>query len=212
MKFSVLVSAICLGGVSATVYGASDAQAHSVRAVAAPPFLWTDVGSSQARGIATALSEELGTIHDFGPGTFLGTRFSARAPNHPFGWGVMADFDDKNEHRHSHSLSASNGSPLGSTGNDAASALDRLGGLNGPLGASGWSVAGPGHLNGNQNSQNSQGTNNQNGQGDDKSDPPDPPGAPVSSVPLPSALPLFASGLAGLGLLVWRRKRKHSTL
>jgi hypothetical protein len=30
----------------------------------------------------------------------------------------------------------------------------------------------------------------------------------VSSVPLPAALPLFASGLAGLGLLGWRRKRK----
>jgi hypothetical protein len=30
----------------------------------------------------------------------------------------------------------------------------------------------------------------------------------VSSVPLPAALPLFATGLAGLGLLGWRRKRK----
>ena len=30
----------------------------------------------------------------------------------------------------------------------------------------------------------------------------------VSSVPLPAALPLFASGLVGLGLLGWRRKRK----
>jgi hypothetical protein len=29
----------------------------------------------------------------------------------------------------------------------------------------------------------------------------------VSSAPLPSALPLFASGLAGLGLLRWLRKR-----
>src|SRR5262245_33618378 len=32
----------------------------------------------------------------------------------------------------------------------------------------------------------------------------------VSSAPLPSALPLFASGLAGLGLLRWLRKRKAS--
>jgi hypothetical protein len=32
--------------------------------------------------------------------------------------------------------------------------------------------------------------------------------ANVSAVPLPAALPLFASGLAGLGLLGWRRKRK----
>jgi hypothetical protein len=31
---------------------------------------------------------------------------------------------------------------------------------------------------------------------------PDPP-----SVPLPAALPLFATGLAGLGLLGWRRKK-----
>ena len=30
----------------------------------------------------------------------------------------------------------------------------------------------------------------------------------VTVVPLPAALPLFASGLAGLGLLGWRRKRK----
>ena len=30
----------------------------------------------------------------------------------------------------------------------------------------------------------------------------------VSQVPLPATLPLFASGLAGLGLLGWRRKRK----
>src|SRR3974390_2606664 len=30
---------------------------------------------------------------------------------------------------------------------------------------------------------------------------------PVSSVPLPGALPLFASGLVGLGLLGWRRKK-----
>ena len=30
----------------------------------------------------------------------------------------------------------------------------------------------------------------------------------MSGVPLPAALPLFATGLAGLGLLGWRRKRK----
>jgi hypothetical protein len=33
-------------------------------------------------------------------------------------------------------------------------------------------------------------------------------GTPISAVPLPAALPLFATGLAGLGLLGWRRKRK----
>jgi hypothetical protein len=32
-------------------------------------------------------------------------------------------------------------------------------------------------------------------------------GNPVDPVPLPSALPLFASGLVGLGLLGWRRKK-----
>jgi hypothetical protein len=30
----------------------------------------------------------------------------------------------------------------------------------------------------------------------------------VPSVPLPAALPLFATGLGALGLLGWRRKRK----
>jgi ribosomal protein L31 len=34
----------------------------------------------------------------------------------------------------------------------------------------------------------------------------------VSAVPLPAALPLFASGLVGLGLLGWRRKRKAKAL
>jgi len=32
----------------------------------------------------------------------------------------------------------------------------------------------------------------------------------VSETPLPAALPLFASGLGALGLLGWRRKRKHA--
>jgi hypothetical protein len=31
---------------------------------------------------------------------------------------------------------------------------------------------------------------------------------PPSAVPLPGALPLFATGLGALGLLGWRRKRK----
>ena len=35
---------------------------------------------------------------------------------------------------------------------------------------------------------------------------------PLSPVPLPSALPLFATGLAGLGLLGWRRKKKIGTV
>jgi hypothetical protein len=34
----------------------------------------------------------------------------------------------------------------------------------------------------------------------------------VSAVPLPAALPLFATGLGALGLLGWRRKRKASAV
>lgn len=34
----------------------------------------------------------------------------------------------------------------------------------------------------------------------------------ASATPLPAALPLFASGLGGLGLLGWRRKRKATSL
>jgi hypothetical protein len=30
----------------------------------------------------------------------------------------------------------------------------------------------------------------------------------TAATPLPAALPLFATGLGGLGLLGWRRKRK----
>jgi hypothetical protein len=37
-------------------------------------------------------------------------------------------------------------------------------------------------------------------------------GSPLSTVPLPAALPLFASGLGALGLLGWRRKRKAAAL
>jgi hypothetical protein len=36
---------------------------------------------------------------------------------------------------------------------------------------------------------------------------PDIGNAPLSSTPLPAALPLFATGIGGLGLLGWRRKR-----
>ena len=34
---------------------------------------------------------------------------------------------------------------------------------------------------------------------------------PTPEIPLPAGLPLFASGVAGLGLLGWRRKRKSTT-
>jgi hypothetical protein len=37
-------------------------------------------------------------------------------------------------------------------------------------------------------------------------------GTSVTETPLPSALPLFATGLGLLGLLDWRRKRKKATL
>jgi hypothetical protein len=36
--------------------------------------------------------------------------------------------------------------------------------------------------------------------------------APVNATPLPATLPLFAAGIAGIGLLGWRRKRKAHTL
>jgi hypothetical protein len=38
------------------------------------------------------------------------------------------------------------------------------------------------------------------------------PQGSASATPLPAALPLFASGLGGLGLLGWRRKRKAAAL
>ena len=37
-------------------------------------------------------------------------------------------------------------------------------------------------------------------------------GTNVTNTPLPAALPLFATGLAGLGLLGWRRKRKAQAI
>ena len=36
------------------------------------------------------------------------------------------------------------------------------------------------------------------------------PDAADTATPLPAALPLFATGLGGLGLLGWRRKRKSA--
>ena len=38
----------------------------------------------------------------------------------------------------------------------------------------------------------------------------DPPGTNVSQAPLPAALPLFASGLGGMGFFAWWRKRKSA--
>ena len=35
-----------------------------------------------------------------------------------------------------------------------------------------------------------------------------PPTLSIDTTPLPATLPLFATGLGGLGLLGWRRKRK----
>jgi hypothetical protein len=35
-------------------------------------------------------------------------------------------------------------------------------------------------------------------------------GSPAAATPLPAALPLFATGLGGLGLLGWRRKKKSA--
>jgi len=34
----------------------------------------------------------------------------------------------------------------------------------------------------------------------------------AGATPLPATLPLFASGIGGLGLLGWRRKKKATTL
>ncbi len=37
-------------------------------------------------------------------------------------------------------------------------------------------------------------------------------GVPVAATPLPAALPMFLSGLGGLGLFGWRRKRKNAAI
>ena len=194
-----------------TAVGAKDAQAHSVRAVASPPFLWTDVSPTQAQGIATALSEELGRIHDFGHDTFLGSRFSAGAWNHPSGRGVSADFDDQGSEStgsdQHHGLRLGNGASLGTAGDVANSVLDRVfpsGASGGPIGGSGGSgeggdrsVAGGRGSIGNQNPGNSV-----NGESD-IADP------PLTAVPLPPALPLFAFGLFSLIVLVRPRKSRY---
>ena len=193
-----------------TACGAKDAQAHSVRAVALPPFLWTDVSPTQAQGIATALSEELGRLHDFGHDTFLGSRFSAGAANHPFRRGVIADVDDNGSESRSgqrNGLRLGNASSLGTASDVANSVLDKVfssGASGAPIGGSGGSgeggdrsVAGGRGSIGNQNPGNSV-----NGESD-IADP------PLTAVPLPPAFPLFAFGLFSLIVLVRPRKSRY---
>ena len=187
-------------------FGTTDARAKSIMAFAAPPvFLWTDE-SSEAQHIANTITEEYGVIHELGPGTFLGSGLPTNSRGHAWGqagtdWDDQAIASTEGTHVHDSSLGgSSSGNGSSGNGSSARNDIDGSSSFSFPVNQMTTSLSIGGSLlaDGPQ-------AQDSNGLGDPD---PDPARAVVIANPLPSAFPLFAGGLAGLGLLGWRRKRK----
>jgi hypothetical protein len=164
-----------------------EARADRIRASAAPPLLWTDQNLSSAQRVAWAISDTFGTVHDFGPGTYIGGEIVQITPvektpgrGNPFGWtigtrGSRSSGTSSDDH-------SSNGDAGGAV--VPPTSVGGVTGANATAGALGFGVSSADDVKGNP--------------------------VPVLSNPLPPSFLLFGAGLGALGLLGWHRKRKLS--
>ena len=174
-------------------FGANDARADRIRASAAPPiFLWTDAGLSTAQHVATSITDDFGRIHGFGPGTFIGGTIQRKSSTLDSSWkektGAGSKLFASTKAVRSDGSSSNSGSPIGNIGG-ASSLVGQLSALTGGHAGGGGALTAISMLGRTS-----------------ISDDPDP--VPLLGNPIPTAFILFASGLAGLGMLAWRRNRK----
>jgi len=175
--------------------GLNEAHADGMRFSAAPPFIWTDETPSVAQQLADLISDTFGTVHKLGPGTFIGAALPPVAALHvPSGKGKSAANGNAFGSARAIHINGSN-SNSGTSERDAggvSSLIHQLvssGQISGSGGAS--TVLGAA-----LNSNNSTNVADANAS------------VQVIANPLPGALPLFITGMVGLGLLGWRKKRK----
>jgi hypothetical protein len=182
--------------IALAIFGVNDARADRIRATIIPPFLWTDLSQSAAQHTANVISSELGTIHPLGPGTFVGGMFSPAPPIHvsssmeKTSWAVEAVLSGGSRSNNSSSAgSAGAGSFPFSTGAQIRGNAGMGPAISDAVlaGNSGAALAGNSTLNLNSDSE------AQN--------------AAVIPNPIPPPFLLFATGLGGLALLGWRKKK-----
>ena len=150
---------------------------------------------SVAQQLADLMSDTFGTVHKLGPGTFIGAALPPVASLHvPSGKGKSAANGDAFGSARAIHINGSNsnsGTPEGDAGG-VSSLIHQLGSF-GPIGGSGgWSTIVGAALNSNDSANVADANAS----------------VQVVANPLPGALPLFITGMVGLGLLGWRKKRK----
>ena len=198
-NFSFAQSKCVIGSVAALLtfatLGLNEAHADGMRFSAAPPFIWTDESPSVAQRVADLISNTFGTVHKLGPGTFIGAALVPVASLQvPSGKGKAAANGNAFGSARAIHINGSN-SNSGTSERDAGAVsflvhqLVSSGQIGGPGGAS--TVVGAA-----LNSNDSANVADANAS------------VQVVANPLPGALPLFITGMVGLGLLGWRKKRK----